>query len=126
IGLSTGNRFYNNTVYNCEYLLNNQTQTDYAMDESNVFANYIFYDVGAYQRPAGTSNVTVSTSSFFNSFAWSGPGDGNVSIDPDFVDLVDFVPQASGLDGAAQAEYHYDYDGDQRVGYTMGAQERVQ
>jgi hypothetical protein len=50
-------------------------------------------------------------------------GAGNISIDPDFVDLVDFVPQASGLDGAVQADLHYDYDGDQRERYTMGAQE---
>ena len=67
----------------------------------------------------------MSTSNFFNSFAWSGAGAGNVSIDPDFVDLVELVPQASGLDGAVQADYHYDYDGDQRTGYTMGAQERA-
>jgi hypothetical protein len=83
------------------------------MDETNEFINNLIADIPDYQRSGRTSNVTLTNNAIYSSFAWSGAGTGNISVNPQFADATngDLTPQNAALQaGIPVIGVEYDFN----------------
>ncbi len=89
------NQFINCTFSSTTNLMN--SSNDY--DNTNSFENCIFDSISTINAGTGVFSATFTYSDFWNGFA-APTGTGNISVDPQFVDLIDFVPQNVNLNVA--------------------------
>ena len=119
------------TAYNALGLMEGDNATNNEMTFSNnVVKNSIIHTVTNENRNADKPQFaemwTVENSNFYNNGAWDTAYigvDGNIDVDPVFVDTVDFVPQTTMSVSTVVGTY-YDYNGDERdaTTTTIGAQ----
>lgn len=115
----TGNQFINSTFYGGLYLMINTPD----FGDTNGFVNCIFKNVPTMKTGAGAFAATFTYSTFHGGFS-AQAGTGNISADPTFLDVVDFVPTNIALNAAeVQTTFFYDMNMKLRVNYTMGAVE---
>lgn len=116
---STGNKIINSTFYGGLYLM--AAGVDYG--NTNEFINCIFKNIPNRKFNSKLFDPVFSYSTFHGGWGTES-GTGNISIDPAFINITEFVPTAAGLNSAeVQTDFFYDYYGKKRINYTMGAVE---
>lgn len=116
--LNSDNKFYNNTFYNVVNLFSFSTAGNGLTYSGNEFKNNLISNVTNFYDTSGlteaySAQITIDYNNFFGGFAVQGTN--ATSIDEDFTDLVDFVPQGALKIGVAIAGVEYDKNNVERA-----------
>lgn len=124
VGVIQDNQFYNNTFYGTNDIWIDENATETITWTNNTLTNNIIYNFSAHGDE--TAGQTYSNNDFFNSWQTLVGSNGNINIDPNFVNPAggDFRPQATftDIDAARLTDADRDYNNANRNNpTTIGA-----
>lgn len=111
------NVIQNSTFNNCNYLIRNS-----GTSFNNLFINNVIYNVPSEFNFATTEFGWIpSYNNYWIFWGVNGTpplGTGNISVNPNFVNLIDFVPQEESMTSPKITGVDYDYNNGERASTT--------